>query len=568
MCSLGRTFVPVLLLFVSLAGPSVAVAQIGAAENAPHVTVICKSQARNARLDSRWYRELLASVEGFSNYLRWRGISNDYEVRPQSQCPPQIKHGCYSQNGTIYCSDLALERALFALALLLKKPRTHAGLLAALRSQTEKQSDITPQRINQWKNEAMLELLGFEEYRGYSAFIIVDQWLFPSWWETYRYRFSSFSDSTWLSVAKDLHEKNLGESWGQARDLMIWFILGHESFHSFRSCPIKSMSEVESEGLVETLATLQQHEAYCPSPPDNAEVNADACGLRWLAAADRSWTQNAAQTSKHSVARAASLLTLFQLFEIGLRVPRTDVLGWSASGYLYPHLRTFLVHRQLYKLNGSEDRLGLCGDWKTANSLNALRESANRNTVCVRYDDSPGAADDERVDVLLTPDRGGELDPFNIFSYVEVPAKTPGINDFVCLDGVALITRPVTAISQGDRSVRIKVLSITSESPDSYAMLAKQAAQEMFNRPYIHAALSVCLPPGVNQQRLRLQYSSGGRLIEAHEAVSDAQKDCVKSAIGDLRFGDSIDTAPISPSKVDSYVAPGWSIILRMVRSD
>ena len=504
--------------------------------------VLCQTNLANLDINDHWSRELKESLNGFSEILAELGIRVDIQTWAEDKCPEQIMNGCYSKSGKIYCNEILLERIIFSLALMLQMTEQHVMRLSML-----------------WKivnpHEGMLDLLGRWPYTGLAALITIDYIYFSDWWDNYPFGWITLfpiekEGENWVYAAKNLDKNPSLESWTYARDLVIWFIIGHESFHALREYPIMAPSFPEISGYLEKVIALQQYEVFCPSPPDNIEVNADICGLRWLEFLNERFKNNHRDTTDIKVARAAAMLTLSALFDLGLGALRIDELGWwKPTGYLYPFLRTAVVHRTLYNMNEGEPRLGLCNS-----TLNSIWESARK--ICVRNYDDGGS------DVLLTPE-WTSVYVFLVFPSVNHPASIPGFEENYCLDGTSKLRIP-KATQRGDPSVSIRVLSLNPEANDQSIFLAQASAQEMINRPHIHAALSSCLPREVQTRLFRLRYTHAGELIGVEGEAPSDEKQCIKQALADLIFGESLHYAPREPNK--PYKEPGWNMVIEIKR--
>jgi len=501
---------------------------------------LCQSGPAVQNRNERWSKEVRSSLEGFSAALAERSVKVTLATRAWKECPVQVSSGCYSTAGHIYCSDLALERVVFSLELLLYQARQQAG--GAFREND---------RIAE--AEAVLERLWRFPYPGNPAFEAVDANLFPDWWESNsgNRTYAAWRDQ-WMNSARQLHNQPR-EAWlAHARDLVIWFIVGHEVFHALRTCPVSAPGFAERTGYLDAATALQQQEAFCPNPPDNVEVNADSCGLRFLEAADKKAGAQDEDLLLGKVARAGAMLTLSEIFAVGLQAPtKKRKRGWVMDGYLYPFLRTAIVHRTLFDLNGRDAEL-LCG-----NSLEYLRENMYQSTFC--SSEGPGGSD-----YMFTPTpRRTDVTESDLFPAVNGPSRTGWGGPRSCLSGDVNIAaiHPV----RGDPAVTARILAVEPEIKDQ-VIPDPGFVQQMLSRPHIHVRLSTCLSNEKRPSRFRLRYTHKGQLDEVNGGTRQEERDCVRSALGELNFGDTIDDRPIDPTK--PYKAPGYTMVLELQKSD
>lgn len=502
--------------------------------------VTCRSNDASVQRKTRWAQEVDAALTVFATELKLQGIYLNRLRLPPEQCPEQVKDGCYTISGKVYCSDDALERLVFSLALLLSKVQSHPSVYL-----------LTPPP-GSVREETMLDLLGRDPYVGYRSTIVVDRVMFPNWWESYAIRFSSFpakNEATpWIRAAKSLHEQEGDTLYRQARDLLIAFIVGHESFHALRRCPVQTTSFPERSGYLESLVASQQYGYGCPDPPSNVEVNADACGARWLERIDTRAGKQKIDLMSEKVARSATMLILQSVFAQGLSAPPRRELDWQPTGYLFGHLRTALVHRTFFPLNGRDPRIGLCHD-----ALMFLWDMQQRSTVCVAGNDVE----------LLAKRADGRF--FDILPSVDVVSRTPGRKES-CLSGSNELHLNLAAPTRGDPKVRVHVLTLRPERKNSFVQSAAGSVQLMLNRPYIYAGLSACLPADIRTLTLDLRYTHEGKLDEVRGTAHVTVRDCVKDALADLVFATNLDTAFRSPDV--PYIPPGYVMVLELKRSE
>ncbi len=531
MCAAPLVLSLLLPLAASTAEPGVAGTGLdGSDGKEAHYLVTCRHPSGTAPVSARWEREWTASSLSFLGAVASAHRRMEPDSMPIGQCPRQVEEGCYSTAGSIYCSDVALERVLFALALLIDRAEMD------------------------WDGESALDMLGTYPYTGYPPISVADRLLFPEWWRSYEGRWSAFATKAealpWIVTARGLHEERSDATYEVARDLVVWFILGHEIFHALRSCPITKPSVAEASGYLESAVALQQHEFWCPSPPDNVEVNADACGLRWLEHANWYWKEHGADRTSAQTARASAMLILQALFEMGLRAPpRTrDEKGWHPSGYLYPHLRTATVHRTLFNLGGGDARVGICWD-----ALRLLWDDAYRSGTCVTH-----ASREEDIRAILIPAHP-DGSPVDLFPSVEMD---PQNRQWACLSGTHQLPR-IEGQGRGDPSVTMRVTALVAEAKDQWIQLAVESAQMELDRPHIHAALSSCMPQGERKRAFDIRYTATGELDEVRGGVPQ-ECDCVRRALKGLKFGQSVDRAPIDPTK--PYREPGFVMRVELRR--
>jgi hypothetical protein len=389
-----------------------------------------------------------------------------------------------------------------------------------------------------------LDALGQMPFSGFTALLSIDLVLFPEWGTSFRVDGGPGVPDTWLATARHIHEDPVSPGWTAALDLVTWFIAGHEAFHAQGTCALTKPSFPETSGYADDVTWLQQEEFFCPNPPENVEVNADACGLRWLEAADAAGASQGLDSETRKVARATALLTLSALFSQGLRAPIQEGSRYQPTGYLYPHLRIALVHRALFRLNDGDFRLGLCAD-----VLSGLWMDAQESAVCVN----------RAGDVLLVPERV-KFPAFDVLSSVDVDMPS---GPRACLDGTARLPARTPPVSPG-AAVTVRVLAIEplgNLDEDRLSRPVLASVQQELRKPRLHAALSACLPPTVSHRVFRLRYTRAGPLDAVRGIGEDAEKLCVRNVLAPFKFGGFFGSAD-GPEGAE----PVYAIVLELRR--
>jgi hypothetical protein len=404
---------------------------------------------------------------------------------------------------------------------------------------------VLRQRVEMIHSTFRLDALGRNEFSGFNALLSIDFVLFPEWATTFRVNGGPGPPDTWLATARGIHRDATTPGWTMALDLVTWFIAGHEAFHAQGTCALTRPSFPETSGYADDVTWLQQEEFFCPNPPENVEVNADACGLRWLEAADAAGASSTLDSETRKVARATAMLTLSALFYQGLRGPMEGTSRYEPTGYLYPHFRIALVHRTLFRLNEGDVRLGLCGD-----VLSGMWVDADQRTYCVT----------SSSEVTLVPQRI-TLPAFTALPSVEItrPSSPMMRGQFSCLDGTARLPTLRTSVRR-DASVRVNVLAVEQQGDEESRSNALTSVRAQLRRPGLHAALSACLSQSEVERQFRLHYSNAGALTAVSGTARESDRFCVRNVLAPFKFGGYASGVP------ERDAEPAYVLVLQLRR--